>query len=156
MERPRRKTMRLTGYDYANAGAYHVTICTKNRVQIFGKIVGEGLCALPEIQLSRIGACVAETISVIDRTWDTVSVDAYVIMPNHIHLLLMIDSTGGRGGPPLHEVIQKLKSFTTHCYGKPLWQRSYHDHIIRCQQDYDETRQYIETNPLRWMMKQRG
>ena len=63
----------------------------------------------------------------------------HVIMPNHLHMIIKIEKlAGGRGDPPLQEIIGKLKSFTTHIYGKPLWQRSFHDHIIRNEKDHQK------------------
>ena len=154
-DQPKRKPMRMKEYDYAQAGAYHVTICTKDHACVLSRIVGEGLCVLPEVSLTSIGRCVEESIRFLSAEWDAITVEGYVIMPNHVHLLIRIDRTGGRGGPPLHEVIRRLKSYTTYRYGRTLWQRSYYDHIIRGQQDYDETLQYIQNNPLRWVMRQR-
>ena len=78
-------------------------------------------------------------------------IDTYVIMPNHIHMLLNIRA-GGDGTPPLrvYDIIGRLKSYTTYKYGQPLWQRSFWDHVIRNRADYDEIYKYIEENPAKW------
>ncbi len=148
---PTRKCIRLPQYDYAANGAYFVTVCTKDKRKILSDIVGAGLCARPQIQLSQIGEQVQKAIIYIVQKNYNVFVDTYVIMPNHIHLLLRFDRmTGGHGDPPLHKVIGELKSYTTHLYGAPLWQRSFYDHVIRGEQDYQEIQRYIEDNPLKW------
>ena len=72
-------------------------------------------------------------------------------MPNHIHLLIEINNqTGGHGDPPLQSIIGQLKSYTTHKYGKQLWQRSYYDHIIRNEEDYLNVWEYINSNAQKW------
>lgn len=151
MDLPKRKPTRLKGYDYSTTGAYFVTICTKNRAPILSSIfVGEGLCALPENHLSAIGYIVKESICYLQQHHAHIEIDNYVIMPNHIHLLLKIQNTGGHGGPPLQNLIQQFKSYTTNQYGKALWQRSFHDHIIRGEADYLKIWNYIENNPAGW------
>ncbi len=153
MELQKRKPNRAKGFDYSEAGAYFVTICTEGRKNILSKItVGEGLCALPYAELTEIGIETEKSIEYINKTYDTVEITKYVIMPNHIHLIVEISpaSAGGHGGPPLQKIIAQIKSYTTHVYGGVLWQRSYHDHIIRNEKDYSEIYQYIESNPARW------
>lgn len=148
---PARKPTRLKNYNYNSNGYYFVTICTKNKQKILCNIVGEGLCALPSIKLSHIGDTVNKSIKYINENYNGVTVDKYVIMPNHIHLLIKTErQTGGRGDPPLQEIIGRFKSFTTHKYGNTLWQRSFHDHIIRGEKDYLRIRNYIDTNPCKW------
>ena len=146
-----RKATRLPGYDYSTPGYYFVTVCTYEKKCILGKIVGEGLCALPSVVLSDIGKEVDRSIEYMRAKQPGVAVDQYIIMPNHIHLLLQIsEGEGGRGGPPLQRVIGQFKSYTTHIYGKRLWQRSFHDHVIRGEKDYREIWQYITCNAAKW------
>ena len=151
MELPKRKPTRLNDYDYSSCGAYFITICTHKKQNILSKIVGEGLCALPTIKLTPIGEAVNESIKYIADNYDNISVDKFVIMPNHIHLIIT-NQTGGLGDPPLqiYDIIGNFKSFTTHKYGKILWQRSFHDHIIRGENDYLKIWNYIDTNPQKW------
>ena len=150
-EFPKRKPTRLKKYDYSTPGAYFITICTKERNQLLSKItVGEGLCTLPKNELTEIGESVEQSIKYIDINYNGVKIDKYVIMPNHIHLIVVLDDSGGYGNPPLQDVIHGLKLFTTHKFGGCLWQRSYHDHIIRDDEDYRKIWEYIDTNPLKW------
>ena len=171
MDLPKRKPTRLKNYDYSTDGYYFITICTHNKRKILCDIVGEGLCALPQrtnpteregtetlpycalpyIKLTAIGETVKKSIEFVHENYDNIFVDKYVIMPNHVHLIIQ-KQTGGHGGPPLqiYNVIGNFKSFTTRKYGKTLWQRSFHDHIIRGEKDYLEIWNYIDTNPQKW------
>ena len=154
MNLPNRKPTRLKEYDYSTPGAYFVTICTQNRKEILSSIiVGDGLPDVPENILSDYGKIAEKHINLLNEFYEYIFVDKYVIMPNHIHLLVQIrgDSVlGGHRGPPLHKIIGQFKSYTTHRYGMELWQRSYHDRIIRDDAEYDMIWDYIDTNPLRW------
>ncbi len=151
MDLPKRKRTRLQGYDYSQNGYYFVTICTKDKEKLLCEIVGEGLCALPKTNLTDIGKITDNAINFVNQKYDRITVDKYVIMPNHIHLIIKIEKqTGGLGGPPLQHVIGRLKSFITHKYGKPIFQRSFHDHVIRGEQDYLKIWNYIDTNPQKW------
>ncbi len=151
MELPKRKPTRLKGYDYSNKGAYFVTVCTYNKKHILSDIiVGEGFHALPKNILTPIGKEIDKSIQYIDKNYDGVRIDKYVIMPNHIHLIVFLENTGGRGNPPLQYVIGQLKSYTTNKYQNTLWQRSFHDHIIRGEKDYNKIWEYIDTNIIRW------
>ena len=151
MELPKRKPTRLKGYDYSTPGAYFVTICTHSRQSILSNvIVGEGLCALPQNILTPIGIEIEKSIQYINDNYIGISIDKYVIMPNHIHLIVISDNSGGDGTPPLQNIIGQLKSYTTNKYGNTLWQRSYHDHIIRGDKDYQKIWEYIDTNVIRW------
>lgn len=149
MNLPKRKPTRLKDYDYSSPGAYFVTICTKGRKELLSKItVGQGICALPKSQNTAIGDEVEKAILYINNNRG-VSVDKYVIMPNHIHFIIIFDSGGG-GTPPLQNIIGKFKSYTTKQFGEILWQRSFHDHIIRGEQDYNKIWEYIDTNVAKW------
>ena len=151
MDLPKRKPTRLKDYDYSTPGTYFITICTKNKQKILCNIVGEGLCALPSINLTPTGQMVNEAIDYINNNYNGVSFDKYIIMPNHVHLIVEIQA-GGDGTPPLriYDIIGKFKSFTTHKYGKILWQRSFYDHIIRNEKDYLRVLEYIDNNPAKW------
>ena len=149
---PIRKPTRLKAWDYSKPGYYFVTICTEHKEKCLCSIVGEGLCALPSVRLTPIGHEVERSIRHIGSLYPTVSVDKYVVMPNHVHMILVLsdNGAGGRGSPPLHTVVGRLKSFTTKQYGGKLWQRSFHDHIIRGEKDYHRIWNYIDTNPAKW------
>lgn len=149
----KRKQLRLNGYDYSQNGAYFVTVCTKDKRRILSKIVGDGLCAVPKTELTNIGEFVEKSIQFIN-SYPDICVDKYVVMPNHIHIIISIyNEKYGKADIDIPEIIRRFKSYTTKLFGDELWQRSYHDHIIRGQQDYDETWQYIDENPLRWFIK---
>ena len=99
----------------------------------------------------------------MDAFYEHVSVDRYVIMPDHIHLLLAIYKTDGHPGtgvPTRTSVIARfvgtLKRFCNQKYGGNIWQARYYDHVIRNQQDYDAIWEYIENNPLKWLVQKQG
>lgn len=142
---------RLKDFDYNTDGAYFITICTKDRKCILSTIVGEGLCALPQNILTPIGKEIEKSIQYINNNYNNVFIDKYVVMPNHVHIVLIINhGAGGLGDPPLQNIIGQFKSFTTKQYGKQLWQRSYHDHIIRDEKDYLNIWEYVNNNALKW------
>lgn len=151
---PNRKPTRLPNFDYSTNGMYFVTICTDNKKHLLCNIVGAGLCARPNIELTKIGSVVEQSINYIDKNisnYKNVHIINYVIMPNHIHILLFIDNpTGGGGTPPLPNIIGAIKSYTDSHYNGKLWQRSFFDHIIRDQADYENVYNYIDSNPSKW------
>jgi len=151
-----RKKLRLWEYDYSQNGAYFVTVCSKNRANIFSHIsVGAGHPAGPYVQLSYIGEIVDKYIKSLPNSYPDMYIDACVVMPNHIHLLVRIDKPQGPAGCPaptatLSKAISALKSLSSREAGISLWQRSFYDHIIRDEQDYLTRWNYIDTNPARW------
>ena len=155
MEKQNRKLNRLEYYDYSQNGAYFVTICTQDRKPVLGTIVGDGF-PVP----NQIGEIAEEYIRRISEKYSEVTVDRYVIMPDHIHLLLRIDGTGNPS-PTMGNVVGWYKYQVTkqvnllrNMPGEKLFQRSYYDHVIRNQQDYDDIWQYIENKPRKWVIKQ--
>lgn len=140
-------------YDYGSAGAYFVTICTQDRRCILSNIVGEGL-APPAVSLMPCGKVADEQVRCLGSRYPTVNVDRYVIMPNHIHMLLTIrKETGGASpSPTLMDVVRTFKSQTTRLCGRgeKLFQRSFYDHVVRNESDYLEIWNYIDTNPQKW------
>ncbi len=156
MDLPKRKQIRLPVYDYSTPGAYFVTICTQERRCVLPDVVvGDGVLDVPQVQLTLSGMCVRDTLLEIEQHYGWLSLDHYVIMPNHIHLLLRIEDNGPSGTPAhansrLAVLISTLKRFTNKRCGVQLWQRSYHEHIIRNQNDYHEIWEYIEGNPAKW------
>ena len=147
---PKRKSNRLNGYDYSSCGAYFITVCTKDKQKLFWKNVG---APIGRPGLSEYGIIVEKAINNISVKYPMISVDKYVIMPNHIHIILAINADEyGRpmGAPTISTVINHMKGYVTKRIGFPVWQKLYHDHIIRGQADYDEIWQYIDENPLRW------
>ena len=151
-----RKDPRLKGYDYSTTGAYFLTICTQHRKNILSTIVGEGS---PLPQLSRYGKIADKWINKIPEKYQEISLDNYVIMPNHIHILLSIIKEDGRGNPSptVYAAIGWLKYHITKeinqargIVGQKIFQRSFFDHIVRNRNDYNEIYKYIFENPMRW------
>jgi putative transposase len=156
---PRRKNIRLKDYDYAQEGYYFVTICTKDRQKLLSNIVRGGLHAAPDVELTVIGKEIIKTINFIENKNSNVIFDKYTIMPNHVHLIMvLLNSQLGRDGTlPLHKIIGQLKSYTNKKYNDIkktknliLWQRNYYEHIIRNECEYLETWTYVDTNPAKW------
>ena len=140
MDLPKRKPHRLTGYDYASCGAYFITCCTRKRRCLFWKREQDGT-------LSPWGILVEQTIREIPIRYPSIRLEQYAVMPNHVHLLLLLEE----GSPSISTVINQMKGAATKRIGQAVWQKLYHDHIVRNERDYLEIRQYIATNPARWL-----
>ena len=151
---PRRKRNRLESADYRSCGVYFITVCTVNRRCLLGKTTVGAATGRPQGGgLSPYGEIVDEAIGNISSVYPTVSVDDYVIMPNHIHLLLRIraDECGRPvAAPTMSRVINQLKGYVSKRAGMAIWQKSFYDHIIRDREDYEAHLRYIDENPLRW------
>ena len=147
MSRPVRKHPRLSGFDYAKNGAYFITICTAERKQILSRVIpGDGVTASAATELTDIGQVAERHVLRIP------GLQAYVIMPNHIHLLLLLDDTANPGRRSVSNLIRSFKTMVTKAVGIPIWQTSFHDHIIRSEQDYLNCWNYIATNPDKWAL----
>ena len=150
---PKRKRVRLEDYDYNSNGMYFITICTKNKEKLFGEIVGGSETEPPKMRLSETGQIVARQIQTINRVAH-VKVIKYVVMPNHIHMILSVDSNEEKTTSPQSAMIpQTVGGFKRLCskvIGMDVFQRSYHDHIIRDQKHFETIWNYIEDNPRRW------
>ena len=140
-----RKPNRLQEYDYATAGAYFITICTKNRAKILSEVrsVGDDAYIVP----TPIGRLVDTYVQSIP------GIDKYIVMPNHIHMIICIDDGPMWASAPTQSIPSRIRSFKTLItkeLGYSIFQRSYYDHIIRGEQDYGDVWQYIDQNPVRW------
>ena len=162
-ELPKRKPIRIKDYDYSTPGAYFITVCTANREKLFWSDRRGELCSPANVPLSDIGMIVDNEIKKLNSVYDAVRVDKYCIMPDHIHFILSIDTDENvrtcRGelrspacAPTISRVIKQFKGSITKQVGRPIWQKSFYDHGIRNQQDYDEIWAYIENNPLKYNM----
>ena len=158
MELPVRKHVRLKEYDYSRNGGYFVTVCTKDRRNILSDVVGRGL-APAEIRLTDCGQLVETELFALSVRYGFVRVEKYVIMPTHVHVLLMFGSgtAGASPRPTLMQVIGTFKSLSTRRWnekagtgGEKLWQSGYHEHIIRDDNNFLLHWQYIDQNPARW------
>ena len=174
-EKHHRRSIRLPGYDYSRNGAYFITICTQSRECRFGEIVNEVM------QLNDAGRIVADAWAWLGQQYDHVVMDEWVVMPNHLHgIIVIVDDcrggsetkctggsetkcTGGsRTAPteprkPLGRLIGAYKTVSTkrinekhQTPGEQLWQRNYHERIIRNANELHRIRQYIIDNPAQW------
>ena len=150
-----RKPTRLKDYNYSSNGRYFVTICVQDRKQLLGQIVGDGVLDVPKVELSRFGIIAEKYIASMNETYEKIHVSDYVIMPNHIHLIIGVLGHGTSRTPsPTNEAIPRFvstfKRFCNKEYGQNIWQRSYNDHIIRNDLDYKKYYTYIQKNPFTW------
>ena len=153
---PKRKDIRIKEYDYAASGVYFVTICTKNRAQILWETVGADIIRPQDVSLSVVGKIVEQGVLQISNHYDHIAVDKFCIMPNHVHLILVIENhEDGRmiSAPTVSTVVGSMKRWVSKQIGRSIWQKSFYEHGIRNQQDYDEIWRYIENNPLKYMQK---
>jgi len=166
-DRRQRRSIRLRGYDYTQLGAYFITICTYQGQCLFGHVLD--------------GAMVfSDAARIVRACWDEISVhfpnvelDEFVIMPNHVHGIMLIvhrgRGTACRGptvesfGKPvpgsLATTIRSFKSAVTKRInqqrktpGGSVWQRNYYEHVMRDEAALARIRDYIGTNPLRWAL----
>jgi len=153
MALPNRKTNRIPDYDYSQKGAYFVTFCTKDRKNILSDVVGDDAHIVPKLY----GKIVEKYILTAPE------IEKYVIMPDHVHVIIRLD--GGTmwassptrcSGSRVASIIRSIKTLTTKEIGEPIFQRSYYDHVIRNQQDYNEIWEYIENNPIKWAITKQG
>jgi len=176
-EHQQRRSIRLKGFNYAEPGAYFLTIVTQSRLSLFGGIVDN------EMHLNDAGHAITRWWFELERKFIAIETDAFVVMPNHCHGIIMMGDSivgadlrvgspkeaqihpaypGAHAGAPLPTVIQWFKTMTTNEYmrgvktfGWPafrrhLWQRNYYEHIIRDENSLNRIRQYILDNPIRW------
>jgi len=152
-ELPKRKKNRLENYDYSSCGAYFITVCTLERKNFFWKNVGAIIDRPQNVELSLNGKIVDEAIQNITSVYPTLSLESYVVMPNHIHILLRVCADEyGRPlvAPTMSRVVKQLKGIVSKQIGVTIWQKSFHDHIIRNREDYEEHLRYIYENPIHW------
>ncbi len=135
---PDRKWIRLQGYDYSANGIYYLTLCTADKACLLSNIVrnenGEA-----QVELTAYGAIAESFLRSIP------GIDKYVIMPNHIHMLIRKEN-----GKPIATDVRSFKVLTTKKIGHSIWQKYYYDHVIRDENDYLTKWRYIDENPARW------
>ena len=165
-EMKKRKTPRHESFDYNSVGGYFITICTQNRRCMLSRIVGTGVLDCPQIELTKYGEIADKYINQLNDFYDHLSVESYVIMPNHIHILLFVKENRGstengqsrtpvptyieRANSVFSKFISTFKRFCNKEYGENIWQARAYDHIIRNREDYEEHQRYIYENPMRW------
>ena len=163
-EIPKRKELRIKQYDYSSRGAYFVTICIKDRKQILSDIikpVGVGAHDDPQLRLTSIGKTVEKNLLSSEKI-SGVTIDQYVIMPDHIHAIIFLDPDkyaerydgSSRAPTPTNEmlphIISTFKRFCNKEIGNNIFQRGYIEHIIRDNKDYETRVKYIRENPMYW------
>ena len=142
MSHPQRKHPRLPEYDYAQQGAYFLTICTKHRACILSRII------LPESEADDASVSLTEIGEIALRHLQRIpGLDSYVIMPNHIHLIVFREA----GDRSISSDIRSFKTLVTKKVGQSIWQTSFHDHILRDPNDYLFHREYMDKNPAKWL-----
>jgi len=141
-EWPSRKPNRITGKDYSKNGVYFLTVCTKDRHELLGKI------ADGEVILSEIGTFAAEELFKIETVYPSVVMDAFVVMPNHVHVLLILLNEAHN--PSTSRIVQQWKGMVSKKAGFSLWKKKYHDHIVDTAEEYKKIRRYIQSNPAQW------
>jgi len=166
-----RRSIRLPEYDYSQAGAYFITICTHNRTCLFGEIIDGGM------QLDQAGKMISQWWLELANKFPHVQIDESIIMPNHVHGIILITEPPSipvgaarcgrpgrphRGAPTIGDIIRWFKTMTTNEYIRKVkkngwqpyrdrfWQRNYYEHIIRNENDLRDTREYIFNNPQQW------
>lgn len=147
-----RHTIRLREYDYSNEGLYFVTICTQDKRCLFGHIIDNAMV------LNEVGKIIQQTLESLPERFDNIRIDNYVIMPNHIHAILVIMKQVE--GCTVGQIVGTFKSLSyrriSDKYNEKgmglgkLWQRNYYEHIIRNSGAYDKITDYILSNPERW------
>ncbi len=172
----RRRALRLRDFDYTQAAAYFVTVCTHHRACLFGEIL-DG-----KMHLHEPGRIVQAAWQALPQHYPHLCLDAFVVMPNHVHGVIILapaedarvglTAAGdvGAGFKPaptefptvarrhgLPEIVRAFKTFSARrvnaaraALGKPLWQRNYYEHVVRNEDDLSRIREYIDLNPLQW------
>ena len=152
---PERKIIRLRSYNYNTQGTYFLTLCAEKRAPIFGRVVGGGVLDAPQVELSKIGKIIKEHILTLDSL-EYAEVERWVIMPNHLHLLITVHERNGTSRTPsptnttIPQIVSTFKRLINQRIGFSVFQRSYYDHIVRNEEDYLRIREYIDNNPARW------
>ena len=173
--RASRKPLRLRDYDYGRGGMYFVTICTKDKVCCLSRVEAPGsvgaLHEAPAVTLTDLGQMVDKMILSLPNRYPGVQIEKYVVMPNHVHLLLYLPppETGAHRDAPLptgktgkggtRTLLAQMVGYVKMNVSKEahvkypdlqLWQPRYHDHVVRGEADYLRIWNYIDTNPAKW------
>jgi len=163
-----RSSIRLRSYDYSQAGAYFITLCTQKRECLFGAVVDDGM------RLNDVGRMVQNVWGALPGYYPRVELDSFVVMPNHIHGIIMLHDVGAQfiapnndqgaanpgamnRAPTIGGIIRAFKARCTHSInqlrsvqGVSLWQRNYYEHVIRNEPSLQKIREYITNNPAQW------
>jgi REP element-mobilizing transposase RayT len=147
--RPRRRSLRLPGYDYSQAGAYFITACIHNRAMLFGEVIDD------DVRLNEMGTIVQQTWDDLPTHYRGIDLDAFIVMPNHVHgIIILADQSERRHAIP--EIVRGFKTFSARRVNERAgkngvrWQRGYYEHVVRNEKGLDRIRAYIANNPARW------
>jgi putative transposase len=155
---PQRRNLRLRNYDYTHQGAYFITVCTYNKQLLFGNINESTM------RLNPLGEIVDSVWKDIPHHFPEVKNEIFIVMPNHVHGIIVIQETGRSGHRPaptekhsLTEIVRAFKSFSSlkinkcrQTVGIPVWQRGYFEHVIRNEKEYSRIGEYIIFNTGKW------
>jgi REP element-mobilizing transposase RayT len=165
-----RRSLRLKGYDYTQAGAYFVTICTQNRTCLFGEVEDGAM------RLNSAGELAVTVWNGMLERFPEIELDMFVVMPNHMHGIIVLSDCNSRGrdvadargraatraAPTVGDIVGAFKSLFTlrfvegvkskrwPAFNRRVWQRNYCEHVIRDERDLARVRRYIDENPPRW------
>ena len=147
-----RQSIRLKGFDYRQPGAYFVSICVDDRECLFGQVMGNSM------QVNEAGSIVRSIWESLPSRFSAVALDAFVVMPNHVHgIVILREGSTTPPGPSLGGVIRVFKSISAiqvnrllQREGRPLWQRNYYERVVRDVGSLSRIQQYIQDNPARW------
>lgn len=157
-----RKHPRLKSHDYSQNGYYYITICTQGKLPALSRVVGQGL-APAAVALTPMGKIIEEQLLYLPNRYPFVEIDKYVIMPNHIHAIIIFgdeanQTAGASPRPTLMNVVGAFKSLSTrlcnqsdNMQGRKIWQASFYEQVIRDKEGYQSARQYIDENPAKWV-----
>jgi putative transposase len=155
---PQRRSLRLSRYNYAWQGAYFITVCTGNKINLFGHIIKGTM------KLNSFGLIVEKVWKEIPMHYPGVNNEVFIVMPNHIHGIIAIhdvERAGSKPAPtktyPLFEIVRAFKTYSSrkintlrNMKGISVWQRNYYEHIIRSEKDYREIGEYVVNNSAKW------
>ncbi len=152
MNLPDRRSIRLPDFDYTSSGWYFVTVCTARRRPILAQVAGDRLGA------TAAGEVVRRCWFAIPEHFDNVELDSFILMPDHVHGILILEDRSDRQRS-LSDIMGAFKSAATRTIRREcgvdgtIWQRSFHERVIRSESECRKIRQYIEQNPERWLMR---
>jgi putative transposase len=144
-----RRSVRLRDFDYSQAGAYFVTICTHSAISWLGSVAGG------KVQLTNAGTLVTEEWFRLPSRFTSLDLDSFIAMSNHLHGILVSRSCADQPGPKLGQVIRAFKAASTRqirvtSVPEFAWQRNFYEHVIRSEDSWNRIRRYVDSNPLRW------
>ncbi len=161
MEHPQRKHPRLKTYDYSQNGVYFLTLCTKDRKPLLSslqcrEVPDADALGMQQVRLSAIGRLCQQRLEDISNHYNGVYLEDYVIMPDHVHVLLVLEDSGGQGSgrPTVAQIVHAFKRMTSSQAGKTLWQASFYDRVVRSEAERREIRKYISENPWKKLIRE--